>query len=530
MQTTLNGQPFTFDVPPDTSAIDVIRDHTHLTGTKLVCGSGVCGACTVLCNGRPVNSCILPASALNNATIETIEGLSTPELHPVQRAFMAQDALQCGFCTPGFIVEGIAFYERWQMEHGTAEPDHETIANALTGHLCRCAAYPNIYAAIRAACTGQYDDPANVQSPRIEAKAKVTGAAIYTVDVQLVGQLEGIIVRSPHPHARVLKVDSSAALVLPGVKGVVELLNGDKTVRYVGQEVAAIAAIDRRNANAALTALQVEYEVLPSVVGMDNAQQPTAPEVFPNFRKPAVNSGEAMMIPGRWNRNVRRPIVMLTSSRAGTAKKRIEQARQQQDPYLFEATFLTSAQSHTTLEPHAAVADWQANHLTVYLSTQAVYRSARELASHYGLQPEQVTVICNHIGGGFGSKTDVGQEAHAAIQLSKATGKPVRVVLERWEDMTVGGYRPAGEIQLALLSNPSGKMQALSAHAYSDGGVGIGSQIATMMGLLYQKSPRDLVDYDVVNHSAPGKPFRGPNGPLSMWAMDPSPCGHWSRQ
>jgi xanthine dehydrogenase YagR molybdenum-binding subunit len=520
MQTTLNGQPFTFDVPSDTSAVDIIRDHARLTGTKLVCGSGVCGACTILCNGTAVNSCILPATALHNATIETIEGLSTPDLHPIQRAFMAQDALQCGFCTPGFVVEGIAFYERWQTEHGTAEPDHETIANALAGHLCRCAAYPNIYTAIQSACTGAYDDATVVHSPRVEAQEKVTGAAVYTVDVALEGQLEGAILRSPHPHARVLRVDTSGAMAVAGVKGVVELLTGDKTVRYVGQEIAAVAAVDRRAAHAALAAIRVEYEILPAAIGMDAARQSTSPEIFPHFRKPAVNSGESVMVPGRWNRNVRRPIMMLTASRAGTAKSRIEKARQHQDPYLFEATFCTSAQSHTTLEPHAAVAHWHANHLTVYLSTQAVHRSAKEIARHYQVQPEQVTVICNHIGGGFGAKTDIGQEAHAAIQLSKATGKPVRVVLERWEDMTVGGYRPAGEIQMALLSDASGKMQALSAHAYSDAGVGIGSQIATMMGLLYQKSPRDLVDYDVVNHVASGKPFRGPNGPLSMWALE----------
>lgn len=129
-------------------------------------------------------------------------------------------------------------------------------------------------------------------------------------------------------------------------------------------------------------------------------------------------------------------------------------------------------------------------------------------------------MICNHVGGGFGSKTDIGQETHAAIQLSKATGAPVRVVLERWEEMTVGGYRPSADIHFGMLADSEGTLQALSAHAYADAGVGVGSLIATMMGLLYRQSPRDLMDYDVVNHSAAGKPFRGPNAPLTLWALE----------
>jgi xanthine dehydrogenase YagR molybdenum-binding subunit len=520
MHTTLNGNSFDFDAPPESTAIDIIRDHAGLTGTKLACGSGVCGACTVLCNGKTVNSCILPASALDGAEVQTIEGLTPPDLHPVQRAFMAQDALQCGFCTPGFVVEGIAFYERWRADRGTAEPDHETIAAALSGHLCRCAAYPNIYAAIQAACSGHYDDPTIIESPRVEAREKVTGAAVYTVDVHLPNQMEGAILRSPYPHAHILKIDMSAVFAMEGVKAAVALVNEGETVRYVGQEIAAVAALGRHTAQAALAAIRVEYEILPAAIGMEAARRSDAPEIFPNFRKPAVNAGESMLVPGRWNRNIRQPVLSLTANRAGAAKRRIEKARNANDPLLFEATFRTSSQSHTTLEPHAAVAHWQNGQLTLYLSTQAVYRAAQDIAHHYNLKPEQVTLICNHIGGGFGSKTDIGQEAHTAIQLSKMAGVPVRVVLERWEEMTVGGYRPAAEIHLGLLADTSGKMQALSAHASADAGIGIGSQIAVMMGLIYQKSPRDLMDYDVVNHAPAGKPFRGPNGPLALWALE----------
>ena len=141
----------------DEAAVDVLRDRLGLTGAKLVCGEGVCGACTVLLDGVPVTSCLLPATALEGRALTTVEGFG-PDLHPVQRAFIAHDALQCGYCTPGFVVEAIAFHDRWRRERGTDEPTREEIARALAGHLCRCGAYVGILAAVRDACAGRFDD------------------------------------------------------------------------------------------------------------------------------------------------------------------------------------------------------------------------------------------------------------------------------------------------------------------------------------------------------------------------------------
>ena len=117
----------------------MLRDRLGLTGAKLVCGEGVCGACTVLLEGVPVTSCLLPATALEDRALTTVEGLG-PDLHPVQRAFIAHDALQCGYCTPGFVVEAIAFHDRWRRERGRDEPAREDVAPALAGPLCRCGA------------------------------------------------------------------------------------------------------------------------------------------------------------------------------------------------------------------------------------------------------------------------------------------------------------------------------------------------------------------------------------------------------
>ncbi len=162
LTTTVNDEARVVEVDGTESAVDVVRDGLGLTGTKLVCGSGVCGACTVLVDGEPVLGCLTPATRLRDANVTTVEGLADgDDLHPVQRAFAHHDGLQCGYCTPGFVVSAVAFHDRWRAEHGADEPagpDRETIAEALAGHLCRCGSYEGIYRAVAAACRGEHDE------------------------------------------------------------------------------------------------------------------------------------------------------------------------------------------------------------------------------------------------------------------------------------------------------------------------------------------------------------------------------------
>ena len=136
LTTTVNDEPRVVEVDGTEAAVEVVRDRLGLTGTKLVCGSGVCGACTMLVDGEPVLGCLTPATRLRDAGVTTVEGIAHgDDLHPVQRAFAHHDGLQCGYCTPGFVVDAVAFHDRWRTEHGTDEPDRETIAEALAGHL-----------------------------------------------------------------------------------------------------------------------------------------------------------------------------------------------------------------------------------------------------------------------------------------------------------------------------------------------------------------------------------------------------------
>jgi xanthine dehydrogenase YagR molybdenum-binding subunit len=517
VEVTVNGERREVQVRAEESVVEVLRDRVGLTGTKLVCGEGVCGACTVLLDGVPVTSCLLPATALEGRVVTTVEGFG-PDLHPVQRAFVARDALQCGYCTPGFVVEAIAFHDRWRRERGTEEPSREEVVRALAGHLCRCGAYVGIVAAVRDACAGRFDagDPS---APRVEAPQKVTGRAVYATDVRHEGQLEGVILRSPYPHARVISVDLAPALALPGVRAAIELLGEEGVVRYVGQEVAAVAAADRPTAEAALALIRVEYERLPAAVGAEAARSEHAPAVYRGLRRKPPTSGEGPLPPARWHGNLRGPAGAL-SRRPRKARRLIAAARERGDRLLVEGRWRTAAQVHTALEPHACVARWEGETLQVHVSTQAVGQVAHEIAERFGLADEAVHLVAEHVGGGFGAKQWLTPETVAAIELARAAGAPVRVALDRREEMSVTGHRPAAEIELALLASRSDRLRALQVRAYGDAGIAAGSQIAAFCRMVYPAAAKQLHDYDVVNHMPPGVPFRGPGAAVACWALE----------
>ena len=168
MDMTVNRESWTVDDDAEALLIDVLRQR-GLTGTKLVCEAGVCGACTVLVDGKPAVSCLLPAKAAAGRHVTTIEGLDREGLHPVQKAFIACDALQCGFCTPGFVVEAAAFHDAWRRSNGATAPSPAEIKAALAGHLCRCGAYANICDAVAAPCAGRFD-AGEPPGPRVEAR------------------------------------------------------------------------------------------------------------------------------------------------------------------------------------------------------------------------------------------------------------------------------------------------------------------------------------------------------------------------
>jgi xanthine dehydrogenase YagR molybdenum-binding subunit len=516
---TINGRIAPLPDDLDAMLIDVVRTDLGLTGTKLVCGAGVCGACTVLVDGAPVASCLMPARAAMDKSVTTVEGIGASSLHPVQKAFMMHDALQCGFCTPGFIVEAVAFHDRWRATKGTATPSREEIGTALSGHLCRCGAYDGIFNAVAAACSGQFDG-GDIVAPRLEARDKVTGAAKYTVDVRHDGQLEGVILRSQLAHARIGDLDLAPALAVAGVGAAISLLAEDRVVRFVGQPIAAVAAKDRKTALAAIAAIKVSSERLPAVIGLDEARKPNAPVVFEKAdRKKAGNVSEGGGSPAPWKGNIRGPSAAF-SLKPKKVRSWVENARQENNPLLVEGVFRTGTQSHTCLEPHAAVAHFEGDRLTVHVSTQVVFHLMELIAKRYKLEHDKVRVIADHVGGGFGSKASLGIETTTAIDLARAAKAPVRVAYDRHEELSVTGYRPASEVKIALLPSEQGELKALSVTAYADTGAATNSTIATLARLIYPAEGKELADYDVISNLPPGAAFRGPGGPPMAFAVE----------
>ncbi|MEL6981964.1 MAG: molybdopterin cofactor-binding domain-containing protein, partial [Actinomycetota bacterium] len=441
----MNGTAVDLEVSGHEAAVDVIREQLGLTGTKLVCAGGVCGACTIQLDGDPVAGCLTPATALGNAKVTTVEGLADgDDLHPVQRAFMANDGLQCGFCTPGFVTSASAFVDRWRAANGDTAPSHHVIADALAGHLCRCGAYQGIYQAVAAACRGEHDTPG--PSARVDAEAKVTGAAVYTADVFPADGLHAVIVRSPVAAADVGPTPMDAA------PWVVDLLGEHRSVVYAGQPIAAVAAESLAEARQLAADFPIQITPKPFVIDPELAKADGAPTVHDGkaARKAAPNAAEGAAIPARWSGNVRGPVSLRYRGR--TANRRIDQARSKGDAGLAELELGTGVQLHTSFEPHCTVADWSdPARLEVWTSTQALNHVHEELAEHYGLDPTDIEVNADFVGGGFGAKLGVTPDMHGAIQLSKAARRPVRLVLDRREELTATGNRPGSATSISLL-------------------------------------------------------------------------------
>ena len=295
---TINGERHEVLTEPHRTLLDVLRVDLGLTGTKENCLEAECGVCTVLLDGRAVNTCILLAAQCQGRDVVTIEGLARDGvLDPLQQAFIDHGAVQCGYCIPGMILSAKAFLDE------RPAPTEAEVREALAGNLCRCTGYQKIADAVLAAAArrstggdGDGDRTMRVVGkslPRIDAPGKVTGTAVYAADFALPGMLVGKVLRSTEPHARIMRLDVTRARALPGVRAVITAADvpdvryggglKDETVfargkvRYVGQPVAAVAATTPEAAEAALAAIDVVYEPLPAVLDLEAALAPGAP-------------------------------------------------------------------------------------------------------------------------------------------------------------------------------------------------------------------------------------------------------------
>ena len=376
----------------------------------------------------------------------------------------------------------------------------------------------------------------NIGKPtaRLDGRAKATGAARYPSDIQLPGMLYARMVVSPHPHARVLSIDTAAAERHPGVRAVhvldrvlgnAELTDPSKEipskfpiVRFAGQPVAAVAAITPAAAAEAAAKIAVEYEALPFVVDLDEAREATAPRVFPGDATAEESEGGG----GGGGHvaqvgNVRGP--MLNRGARPGDKKSTEDALAACDAVV-DATFRTQVQTHSALETHGVVADWRDDGLTVYASTQSTLSVRDELAAIFGLPKAKVRVLTEFMGGGFGAKFGAGTFGLVAATLSKKTGAPVRLFYDRKEEHLSAGNRPDSKMRLKLGGTKDGKLRALAFEGFGTAGVGTGAGTAGPAQALYRIPKIWTEESDVFTHAGPGAAFRAPGHPQGCFALE----------
>jgi xanthine dehydrogenase YagR molybdenum-binding subunit len=370
-------------------------------------------------------------------------------------------------------------------------------------------------------------------TPRVDGRAKVTGAARYTADVRLPGMLFSRMVTSPHPHARVRAIDASAAERAPGVKAVYvldriigsaelrdkskELASNFPIVRYAGQPVAAVAATTQAEADDAVRLVKVDYEELPFVVDEVDARAANSPLVFPAAADQAGSAGGGGGPAGvPQTGNVRGP-----SKGAGWGPPRgdVEKGFAEAD-LVVERQFRTQVQTHSALETHGVVADWKPDVLTVYASTQGTASVRDELAAIFGLKKSQVRVITEFMGGGFGAKFGAGTYGMIATHLSKKAGAPVRLMLDRKEEHIWGGNRPSSIQNLKIGAKRDGTLTAIHLVNYGTAGVGTGAGAGGPAGNLYTCANCMTEESDVFTNAGPAAAFRAPGHPQGCFALE----------
>jgi len=529
----VNNTDYELAVQPGLLLVDLLREELRLTGTKKGCGHGDCGACTVLMDGKPVNSCLVLALEAAGKKIETIESLSTGsmELHPIQRAFVEKGAIQCGYCTPGMIMRTKAFLDE------NPEPQYNEIIDALSGNLCRCTGYTKIVEAVETAVhyiNGKEPQEIEFQPqksamnlsvvgkrlPKIDTPDKATGRAIYTDDMVLSNMLYGKLLLSPHAHANILSIDTSAAEALPGVKAVLTskdvpditwgtspprydeyVLARDK-VRYVGDVVAAVAAIDEETCYKALDLIKVEYEELPAVFNPIEAMQDGAPRLFADKYENNINTH--------------------VDHHFGNVEEGFAEA-----DLVKEATFVGNRVYQSPMEPHCAIAEWDRHgKVTLHTSTQVVHYVHHQLSRILNLPLGNIRIIMTNCGGGFGSKAATNYLEILSILLSKKTGQPVKMRYTREEMYLYGRGRHKQFITLKIGVKNDGTITAVQQKAILEGGAyssfGIVSTYyaGSMLATLYKFPNYKYDGFRVNTNLPPCGAMRGHGTPFPRFAFE----------
>ncbi len=338
------------------------------------------------------------------------------------------------------------------------------------------------------------------RTKRVDGPAKVTGEAKYASDVQPEGWLYGMILRSKWPKAKISKINLEKARAIPGVKAAVLARDGERTVRYYGEELAAVAATTKQGCLDALRAIEVQAKPLPFVVREEDAKEESSPRVWedtPNLSKPHLDErGEVDKAFGE------------CATVVGT-------------------TVSTPVQLHHPLETHGNTISWTDEGVTAWASTQGVFSVRDGLAGNLNVPQSQVRVITEYMGGGFGSKFGAGVEAGLAARLSKEAKAPVRLMLTRFDEALAVGNRPSSFQKLKLGATADGKLHAFEMENMGTAGIGSGGQTEGGGGgaeipqpYIYHVPNIRVKQYGVNIDAGSSRAFRAPGHPPASFGME----------
>ncbi len=470
----LNGTLHRVETRPGESLLDTLRNRCGIISAKDGCQpQGQCGCCLILLDGNPKVSCAMPVEAAAGHEITTLEGIPEDEKRLIARCFVATAGVQCGFCIPGIALRA------HHLTRKNPSPTRAEIARAIDGHLCRCTGYVKIVDAIellaqtkkqmRGGASGwQPEVPlcenggVGARLARYQGAEYVLGEQEFIDDMQRPGMLHGALVLSPHARARVLRISTERVRAHPGVVAVATaedvpgrrwygMLYDDwagfvavgEEVRYVGDMIAAVAAVDAATAREAAALVDVEYEVLAAVLTPEAAMTLDAPRVNPQHEN----------------------VLSHTRIVRGDAEAALAASA-----HVASGTWRTQRIEQLFLEPESTLAEpLDDGRIRVYSGGQGIFDDRRQIASFLGLPIESVLVEQVSSGGAFGGKEDMSNQAQTAL-LAMLTKRPVKMTLTREESIRMHPKRHPVTLELAAGCDSNGKLTALRARIVGDSG------------------------------------------------------------